>query len=39
MLKKPMTAEELIDKIKSILKEKDKLPDILVYGLRAYSES
>ncbi len=36
MLKKPMTTEELFDKIKDILKEKDKLPDILDYGLGAY---
>ena len=27
MLKKPMTTEELFDKIKGILQEKDKLPD------------
>lgn len=33
MLKKPMTTEELFDKIKGILQEKDKLPDILDYGL------
>ena len=31
MLKKPMTT-----KIKGILKEKGKLPDILDYGLGAY---
>jgi len=37
MLKKPMTTEELFDKIKGILKEKGKLPDILDYGLGAYS--
>ena len=36
MLKKPMTTEELFDKIKGILQEKDKLPDILDYGLGAY---
>lgn len=36
MLKKPMTTEELFDKIKGILKEKGKLPDILDYGLGAY---
>ena len=29
---KPMTTEELFNKIKSILKEKGKLPDILDYG-------
>lgn len=33
MLKKPMTTERLFDKIKSILKEKGKRPDILDYGL------
>lgn len=31
-----MTTEELFDKIKGILQEKDKLPDILDYGLGAY---
>ena len=36
MLKKPMTTKELFDKIKGILKEKGKLPDILDYGLGAY---
>ena len=36
MLKKPMTTEELFDKIKGILQEKDKLPEILDYGLGAY---
>jgi hypothetical protein len=36
MLKKPMTTEELFDKIKGILKEKNKLPEILDYGLGAY---
>lgn len=36
MLKRPMTTEELFDKIKGILKEKGKLPDILDYGLGAY---
>lgn len=36
MLKKPMTAKELFDKIKGILKEKNKLPEILDYGLGAY---
>lgn len=33
MLKKPITTERLFDKIKSILKEKGKRPDILDYGL------
>ena len=33
MLKKPMTTEELFNKIREILKEKGKLPDILDYGL------
>ena len=33
MLNKPMTTKELFDKIQSILKEKNKLPDILDYGL------
>ena len=33
MLKKPITTEDLFDKIKCILQEKDKLPDILDYGL------
>lgn len=37
MLKKPMTTEELFDKIKGILQGKDKLPDILDYGLGAYN--
>ncbi len=37
MLKKPMTTEELFDKIRGILKEKGKLPDILDYGLAAYN--
>ena len=32
MIDKPMTTEELFNKIKSILKEKGKLPDILDYG-------
>jgi len=36
MLKKPMTTEERFDKIKGILKEKDRLPEILDYGLGAY---
>ena len=33
MLKRPMTTEELFDKMKDILKEKGKLPSILDYGL------
>ena len=32
-MKKPMTTKELFNRIQSILKEKDKLPDILDYGL------
>ena len=32
-MKKPMTTKELFNKIYGILKEKDKLPDILDYGL------
>lgn len=32
-MKKPMTTEELFNKIYGILKEKDKLPDTLDYGL------
>lgn len=32
-MKKPMTTEELFNKIHEILKEKNKLPDILDYGL------
>lgn len=32
-MKRPMTTEELFNKIHGILKEKDKLPDILDYGL------
>ena len=32
-MKKPMTTEDLFEKIYGILKEKDKLPDILDYGL------
>ena len=36
MMIKPMTAEELFDKIKGILNEKGKLPEILDYGLGAY---
>ncbi len=30
---RPMTTEELFEKINSILKEKDKIPNILDYGL------
>ena len=33
MTKKPMTTKDLFNKISGILKEKDKLPDILDYGL------
>ena len=33
MMKKPMTTEDLFNKINGILKEKGKLPDILDYGL------
>lgn len=32
-MKRPLTTEKLFDTIRSILKEKDKLPDILDYGL------
>ena len=32
-MKKPMTTEELFNRIKGILKEKNLLPDILDYGL------
>lgn len=35
--KGPMTTEELFDRIKGILKEKGKLPDILDYGLATHS--
>lgn len=35
MLNKPMTTEELFNKICSILKEKGRMPDILDYGLAA----
>ncbi len=34
-MKKPMTTKELFNKIYKILKEKEKLPDILDYGLAA----
>lgn len=37
MLKKPMTTEELFNKIREILKGKGKLPDILDYGLAAHN--
>ena len=33
MISRPMTTEELFDKICGILKEKGKMPDILDYGL------
>lgn len=36
-MKKPMTTEELFEKIKGILKEKGRLPDILDYGLATCS--
>lgn len=35
-MKRPMTTGELFSKIQGILKEKDKLPDILDYGLETY---
>ena len=35
-MKRPMTTGELFNKIQGILKEKDKLPDILDYGLATY---
>lgn len=35
-MKKPMTTEELFYKIKDILKDKGKLPEILDYGLATY---
>ena len=37
MLKKPMTTEELFNRINGILKEKGKLPDILDYGLATHN--
>ena len=37
MMKKPMTTEELFNKIQEILKEKGKLPDILDYGLATHN--
>ena len=33
MMKKPMTTKDLFNKINGILKEKDRLPEILDYGL------
>ena len=36
MLKKPMTTEELFEKVRGILKEKGRLPDILDYGLATH---
>ncbi len=36
MLKKPMTTEELFERIRDILKEKGRLPDILDYALGSY---
>lgn len=36
MRNKPMTTENLFNKICSILKEKDRLPDILDYGLATH---
>lgn len=36
-MKKPMTTEGLFNRIYGILKEKEKLPDILDYGLAAYN--
>ena len=35
--KRPMTTEELFNRINVILKEKGKLPDILDYGLATHS--
>ena len=35
--KRPMSTEELFNRINGILKEKDKLPDILDYGLATHS--
>lgn len=35
-MKKPMTTEDLFNKICSILKAQDKLPDILDYGLATH---
>lgn len=36
IMKKPMTTEELFEKIQGVLKEKGKLPDILDYGLATH---
>ena len=36
-MKRPMTTDELFNKIQGILKEKGKLPDILDYGLAAHN--
>ena len=36
-MKKPMTTDELFDKICAILKEKGKMPDILDYGLATHN--
>jgi len=35
-MKKPMTTEELFEKIQGVLKEKGRLPDILDYGLATH---
>jgi hypothetical protein len=35
-MKRPMTTEELFEKIMGILREKDKLPNILDYGLATH---
>ena len=35
--KRPMTTEELFNRINGILKEKGKLPDILDYGLATHN--
>ena len=36
-MNRPMTTEELFDKIQDRLKEKGRLPDILDYGLATHS--
>lgn len=36
-MKRPMTTAELFNKICSILKEKNKMPDILDYGLATHA--
>lgn len=36
-MKRPMTTTEFFDTISDILKEKDKLPDILDYGLGTHN--